>query len=267
MQVAVLVIAHLNKDAKKEAIDRIGGSVGISNTARSVLFAGTDAQDPDGATRMLAHPKCNVGREQPTLRYRIDEVLVEVGPEPIKTTRIVWLGEAPGYTADDLVGRPEPMSRDDRERALIWLEDALPFGSRKRQTDLEADAQQNQISKSALRKAKNILKVKSKKTGFHPTIWWWSRDPVPYDSMNLSPSDKTSSKLLKLVKKSEDESPHIFDTSSMTEDVSEHRPLPFDTSSKISTPCSDFSAQEERVGYTGAMAPSPNVRDEVDLVD
>jgi hypothetical protein len=202
------------------------------------------------------------------LRYRIDEVLVEVGPEPIKTTRIVWLGEAPGYTADDLVGRPEPMSRDDRERAVSWLENALPIGTRKRQTDLEADAQQNQIPKWALRKAKNILKVKSKKTGFNPTVWWWSRDPIPYNSMNLSPSDKTSSKLLKLVNKSEDESPHIFDKSSMTEDVNQHRPLPFDTSSQISTSCSGFSPQGENQGpYTGAMAPGPDVREEIDLVD
>jgi hypothetical protein len=268
MQIAVLVIAHLNKDSKKEAIDRIGGSVGISNTARSVLFCGTDPQDPDGGIRMLAHPKCNVGREQPTLRYQIDEVLVEVEPEPIKTTRIVWLGEAPGYSADDLVGRPEPMSRDDRERALTWLGDALPIGSRKRQTDLEADAEKNQISKWALRKAKIILQVKSKKTGFNPTVWWWSRDPVPYNSMNLSPSDKTSSKLLKLVKKSEGESPHIFDIPSMSEDVSKHRPLPFDTSSEVSTPCSGLCPQGESQGsYTEVMEPSAHVHEEVDLVD
>ena len=128
LQVSILVIAHLNKDAKKEAIDRIGGSVGISNR-RSVLFAGPDPDDPDGKVKMLAHPKCNVGPEQPTLKYRTEtccSTMVVLNPSrpPGSCGKVKPLG----ITAQDLVARPEPMSREDRGRVVEWLEKALPAG-------------------------------------------------------------------------------------------------------------------------------------------
>jgi hypothetical protein len=196
MQVAILVIAHLNKDSKKEAIDRIGGSVGISNAARSVLFVGPDPDDPDGPIRMLAHPKCNVGAQQPTLRYHTETVLLSNGPESIETIKIVWDGEAPGITAADLVARPDPVTREDRSHAVDWLEQALPLGQERKQADIEHDAKQAGVSFYALKKAKAELHVKSRKTGYQGT-WYWRREAPLYETHDSTSLDKNTSKSLK----------------------------------------------------------------------
>ena len=236
LSVTILIIAHLNKDATKDALDRIGGSIATGNAARSVLFAGKDPNDPDGLGRMLAHPKCNVGAEQPTLRYHTEVVLLPHDPEPIETTKIVWDGEAPGMTAEDLVAKSEPISREDKAQAVTWLETALPVGTRRKQPDLEAAATHAGISRWALWKAKSALQVKSQKEGFRPAVWWWQRETAPYQTSSLKSSVENIANPLTNANISEESTPQIFDNSSAPEDLRNPSPQIFDESSNISTP-------------------------------
>lgn len=254
--VSVLVLAHLNKDSKKDAIDRIGGSVGISNTARSVLFAGADPDDPEGLVKMLAHPKCNVGPSAPTLRYRMEPIRLASGTDAIETTHIIWEGEAPGVTADDLMSKAEPLSQEAREQAVTWLAKILPVGARRQQTEIEAEATRTGVTVWALKKAKVLLNVKSRKTGFNPAVWWWSRDPAPYISAELSPSDKNTPKSLKNAKGSEGESPLPFDASSASEGERKIAHNFFDAPSHISITYKTLSPEGESQG---------SYREEVDL--
>jgi hypothetical protein len=131
---------------------------------------------------MLAHPKCNVGPEQPTLKYRTETVLLhnDNGAEPIETTRIVWEGEAPGITAEDLVSRPEPVSREDRGRVVEWLEKALPSGCVGNKPTLTQRPKQLGLS-WMLRTAKAGCRSRPKED-FHPAVWWWWLVPTAYQS-------------------------------------------------------------------------------------
>jgi hypothetical protein len=247
LQVSILVVAHLNKDSKKEAIDRIGGSVGIANTARSVLFVGPDPDDPEGIIKMLAHAKCNVGPQQPTLKYRTETVLLSDSIDPIETTRIVWEGEAPGVTADDLVVKQDTLTREDRTQAIAWLERALPIGIRRKQHDLETEAQDAGLPWWSIRKAKVVLGVQSQKRGFKDGWVWW-RSEAANHTPHLSPSEKTPSKSLKNAKGSEGESPRIFDASSAHEAERKSASLPFDASSNISTTYTTLTPEGESQG-------------------
>ena len=91
---AALVLAHLNKSASSDWLRRVGGSVGITGAARSVLLMARDPDDSDGEKgrrRVLAHAKCNVGPEMPSLLYEIEPMLMPATDEDpeVETARIV----------------------------------------------------------------------------------------------------------------------------------------------------------------------------------
>jgi hypothetical protein len=114
---AVLGVMHLNKrqDAG-EVLALINGSVAFGAAPRSVLFAGAEPRGTETGQRMLAHGKCNVGVLAPTLRFTIETRSVNGGDAgPIKTSGIVWRGEAAAISALDLV---RPAQDDDEQSAL-----------------------------------------------------------------------------------------------------------------------------------------------------
>jgi RecA-family ATPase len=74
-QVAGVLVMHLNKDREADALNRLSGSIGFGGAARSVLLFAKDPDDPKGEAgnrRVLAHVKCNVGKERPSIAYRIE---------------------------------------------------------------------------------------------------------------------------------------------------------------------------------------------------
>jgi hypothetical protein len=96
LDVAVVLIRHLNKRVGDDAIYRGGGSIGFTGLARSVLAVG---RDPDDHDRMILAPiKLNVARRPPSLAYRI------VADGPYEPSRIAWEGTST-RTAEDLIGR------------------------------------------------------------------------------------------------------------------------------------------------------------------
>jgi hypothetical protein len=183
----------------------------------------------------LAHPKCNVGPEQPTLRYRTETVILATDAEPIETTRIVWEGEAYGITADDLVANPRPLSGEVRGRAVEWLDQALGPGIRRKQTDLEAEAEKVGITKWMLKRVKSTLQVQSRKEGFHPAVWWWWREAAVNHTAPLLPSRENGGKSLKNAKGAEESTPALFVHSSTSEGCNNPDSAPFVVPSNIST--------------------------------
>jgi hypothetical protein len=120
---AVLGVMHLNKrqDAA-EVLALINGSVAFGAAPRSVLFAGAEPGGTDTGQRMLAHGKCNVGVLAPTLRFGIETRWVAGAAGPIKTSGIVWRGEAAAISALDLV---RPAQDDDEQTALAEAMDVV----------------------------------------------------------------------------------------------------------------------------------------------
>ena len=126
---AALVLAHLNKSAFADWLRRVGGSVRFEGAARSVLLVALDPDDSDGEKgrpHVLAHAKCNVGPEVPSLIYEIEPILVPASAEDpeVETARIVSDRPVQTTTREHLLaGRGDP-----EERSALGEAVALPRG-------------------------------------------------------------------------------------------------------------------------------------------
>ncbi|HEY7025168.1 MAG TPA: AAA family ATPase [Candidatus Limnocylindrales bacterium] len=96
LDVAMVGVAHLNKGVSTDLFGRVGGSIGLTAAARSVLVMGSDPDaGEDSRERVVAHGKSNLSAQAPALRLRVESRSVD-GPEgPIETAGIAWIGEAP----------------------------------------------------------------------------------------------------------------------------------------------------------------------------
>ena len=155
---AVLLLRHLSKQSGGKAIHRGLGSIDLSGAVRSEMLAGSLPDDPE--SRALVHIKSNVGRMGRTLGYSIDG-----------EGRFSWTGESP-ITASDLLAAPEGPERSKRERAQEWLSALLKSGSREEQ-EIRSLAESEGFSRATLRRAKDALRVKSRKGTFGGS-WIWS---------------------------------------------------------------------------------------------
>ena len=170
LDVAVVLIRHLNKRVGDDAIYRGGGSIGFTGLARSVLAVG---RDPDDHDRMILAPiKLNVARRPPSLAYRI------VADGPYEPAHIAWDG-ASERTAEDLIGR----TRDEvagrsktAELARAMRELLSSHGGSMAAADayraLEAKGFDT-TSKDNLVRARAQAGVKTTKGGFDGP-WFWS---------------------------------------------------------------------------------------------
>ena len=186
-QMAVLTVLHLNKSVEQDALSRISGSVGFGGAARSVLLFAGDPEDPEGengSRRVLAHVKCNLGVRQRSLSYTIEPRTIDGSSGPIETSIVVRQGYAE-QSANDLTGGPTSASA---ATARIEAEDFLrveladgPVLS----TELTRRADDLAISERTLKRAKNALKVRSRKT---QTGWTCELPAETVKSANRSPS-------------------------------------------------------------------------------
>jgi AAA domain len=125
-EVAIAGTIHMNKSAVSDLLNRVSGSKGFVNAARSVLVFDRDPDDPDGEEgyrRVIVHAKTNWGALAPALAARIEvrELLPEeTGAEAtITTTRLVVTGESKVTKADLTSATSE--GSDKRELARHWL--------------------------------------------------------------------------------------------------------------------------------------------------
>jgi AAA domain len=175
---AVLALAHLNKSTSTDWLRRIGGSVGITGAARSVLLMARDPDDPEGekgSRRVLAHVKSNMGPLAAGLLCKIEPVLVPArGEEPeVETARVVELGPCDHDAERLLVGRRHPEERDAVEEAVAFLQEELADGPKDAKAVKRA-AQEADIHFRTLDRAKAKAGVHADKVGFgEGGKWMW----------------------------------------------------------------------------------------------
>jgi hypothetical protein len=157
--VCVVLLRHLNKRAGGSALDRGGGSIGISALARSVLLLGRDESDPE--TRVLASVKCNLTRQPRSLRARIVDT-DGVG-------RIEWLAEC-DTTADELVAEPSAKHASKRDNAADIIRECLADGEWHRQREVMASLEASDIGEKTWKRAKSRLGIESRQRA---DGWWW----------------------------------------------------------------------------------------------
>ena len=120
---AVMGLIHMNKSAANDLLNRVSGSKGFVNAARSVLVMANDPEDPegeDGYGRVIVHAKSNWARLAPTLAA--DVTPVEFAGN-IETSKLVIKGVSEVNRAD-LVSR-ESEGSDKTELARHWLLERL----------------------------------------------------------------------------------------------------------------------------------------------
>jgi hypothetical protein len=165
---AVLLVRHLNKSPSSSAIQRGGGSIGITGAARAVLLVGRDPDEPTG--RVLAMTKCNLGARPLSRRFRVVSGESSAGP----AARLEW-GAETELTCDDILKVPDkPAKASARDTAKEWLKQVL-VGGPLPQTEVEARAGAEGISAATLKRAKEELGVRSRKSG-RPAVWYWELD-------------------------------------------------------------------------------------------
>ena len=186
---AIVVVRHLNKSTGAAAIYRGGGSIGIIGAARAGLLV---AKDPnDDTRRILAVIKCNLSRESPSLRFRVDTA-------ENHAARIAWEGEATERARELLAMPAEDDDRSALEQAVAYGRESLANGA-VLVRHWEADAHAAGISQRTLERARRILGVRATKLngqagkggwvvslpGYRPSTAYGAPTPPPLPSGTL----------------------------------------------------------------------------------
>lgn len=161
---AVLASRHWRKGGASDPRDAGAGSIAYTAAARVEWAAGRDPQDQ--GRRVLAVAKVNIGREPTSLAYRLVPA-----DDAFGTVRVAWDG-ACTVTATQLVGDPvsddERGALDEAEAFLLELLAAGPVPAK----DAKRQASEAGISETAaLRRAKERLRVRSRKTSTGAWVW------------------------------------------------------------------------------------------------
>jgi len=174
-EIAVILVRHLRKTDHKSALHRGAGSIAIAALARSVLVVGDDLQSESANQHVLALTKSNLATA-PSLVYRIKS-------QPAGGRLVEWIGES-HLTADAVLGGLQEQGRSALFEAAQVLYSTLADGP-VRAREVILAAREAGVSERTLRRAKNLLQVRSRKLGNGgDATWYWS---LPDDERILRP--------------------------------------------------------------------------------
>ena len=162
LDLAVLVIAHLNKSTGAQGLNRISGSGAFGNAARSVIVFGADPTDPEGETgdqRIIAHLKCNVAKRSPSIAATIETTTVQTEDGPATVPYLEFTGTST-QSADDVLTAPTGEERTEREEARTFLADLLAGGLVPTK-EVKAAAREAEIAWRTVERAKTDLDVRA----------------------------------------------------------------------------------------------------------
>jgi len=172
---AVVALVHLNKAQGLAPLARLSGSGAFGNAARSVLLLDRDPDDEEqGTRRVLAHIKCNVGPEMPSLLYEIEPIHLEAsGNDPaVETSRLRFICESP-HDGRSLLALPTGEARSALEDAMAFLQAELGDGGRRPAGELMKAARALGHSTGTVHTARKRLGVETEKAGFGGGWEWW----------------------------------------------------------------------------------------------
>lgn len=175
-ELAVLVVAHLNKGLSTDPLQRLGGSIGLPAAARSVLLLGRDPDDHDGergSDRVLAHVKSNFGRPATSLAFRIVQTPVNPTFPHMHAAEIIETGTSPHEASQLLSTREWGGLPEVTAKAVAFLQNALAQGPR-RAKEVEAEAREASLPLDTVKRAKPTAGVRTyKERGVANGSWIW----------------------------------------------------------------------------------------------
>jgi 5S rRNA maturation endonuclease (ribonuclease M5) len=161
LNLAVVVVRHLNKASGGQAIYRGSGSIGITGQARCTLLV---ARDPENESRRIfATIKNNLAPEAPSLSFSLEGVG--------SASRIIW-GGVSNHKADALLAIPTaPEERSALDEAKDFLKDFLSNSPVDAKV-VQREAKSAGIKEATLRRAKEALNIRVEKQSFRGG-WAW----------------------------------------------------------------------------------------------
>jgi DNA repair protein RadA/Sms len=172
---AIVILAHLKKSGQADnALYRIGGSIGLTAAARSVL----GVTEVNG--KRIFHPlKFNLVKKPTAMEYQVVNVHKESntlyswkGDTSFDVGGIEWIGEV----EYDPNSKSVASDNDPKTQAAIdYLTTVLQESGTQPSQDIFKGARAISIEKAYISRAKEILEIGHKKVG---DVWWWTW-PMP----------------------------------------------------------------------------------------
>jgi len=177
--VVILCVRHPAKagEGMGKALHRGLGSVDIVGIARTALFV--EGYPGDDTRAFLAQTKSNLGKKGRTLIFSKKEGV------------FAWEGVT-RLTDEDLAGSGRGPNHRMFLEGLLWLEKRLEGGLAWNSSDIEAEAELNDISGNVLKRAKKALGVVSAQIKGQAHAGWTWRLPVLEVSSPTLPSTESS---------------------------------------------------------------------------
>lgn len=194
---AVVGLIHLSKAMGSDPLNLVMGSRAFAAVARSVIFVMKDPDDED--LRLVGQPKNNLGRtDLPTLSFRIvGEMVAETDDGEVWTGALRWAEDSTRTISEALADTTaDPDDRTATTEAADWLEDYLASnGGTAPSKDCKTVGRKAGHSESALKRARQRLKVTSTSEGFPRTTFWSLPDTQLGQSSQATPGESDPTEL------------------------------------------------------------------------
>jgi hypothetical protein len=197
-ELAVVLVAHVNKASSRDAYIRVSGSVALYNAARSVVLVTADPENPDSTEpddtspvlRIVSQHKANYSRRVPPRRYEIRAIVLEEldeRGERLESSAMLYLEDAAGIELADLLaeaGVSPNGSQPKTSRAAELLTEMLDDGEWHDSDGLKKLIGAQGISERTLQRAAQALGVETDRRDFPASTWW----RLPQSRHGLSPT-------------------------------------------------------------------------------
>lgn len=158
-QCAVVLIRHLGKGDKSNALYRGLGSVGVIAAARAGFLVAHDPTDTsDRSRRVFCATKSNLAPMAPALAFTL-----AADPQR-QVARVEWCAEPVSITADELLGGVDGRQERGLGDAVALLTEQLKDGPKPSMV-VEQAADEGGISQRTLQRARSSMRIRSKKAG------------------------------------------------------------------------------------------------------
>jgi len=169
--IAILLIRHLTKSSRTNAVYRGAGSIAITGVARSVLIVGDDPACDDKHRHVLALVKSN--------RATSESIDFKTVLRADNMIGLEWLGES-YCAAEDIVASVPKLQKTMLAEAIEILAELLCDGGILAQEVIKLAADAG-VAKRTLYRAKDQLRVRSRKIGGGAFAGWMWELPKPND--------------------------------------------------------------------------------------
>jgi hypothetical protein len=175
LDIAILVVRHLNKGGGTNALYRGGGSIGFIGQARSAILVAPESPDNKESLIVMAQSKSNNGRKSRVGRTFHIETAMD---GEIETSKLAWDGTS-DLTAGQLLGK----GKSEKEPTLLemaksWLAEKLQ-GQPRLSSELLDEAEGAGFSKPTIKRARaaygeSINATQKRNADTHTNEWWLS---------------------------------------------------------------------------------------------